>query len=282
MAIGTQHFLCSAACKPDLSWCIEVPLFHTLLRFYAPLIQGSWRILLPAAHFEVFTFSSAQNRRHLQSFPRRPHYKSSYHYTDVGKQSNTLLLLLYGTRGQTRAAVWFVQTSTSPSVPRLPAWRKVFSIFLSLQEIGLAFLCRKSVKHCYRLWNPMFSQRKYLERKECILCLNTWRLGAGYLDVCSLLTSFSLPSLCLNYILNYVAKSGYANRQDSEFSRLLCLYWTTLLYDWILNASWGYVIWTFPKWNRMDGKIKYFIVEPLSLVVKGRMNAAYEESFYAL
>lgn len=168
MAIGTQQFLCSAACKPDLSWCIEVPLFHTLLRFYAPLIQGSWRILPAAACFEVFTFSSAQNRRHLQSFPHRPHYKSSYHYADGGKQSNTLFLLLYGTRGQTRAAVWFVQTSTSPSVPRLPASQKGFCIFLSLQEIGLAFLCRKSVKCCYQHWNPMFSQRKFWDSEECV------------------------------------------------------------------------------------------------------------------
>lgn len=91
---------------------------HTV-QFYVPLKYVHEEFFRQPAHFEVFRFSLAQNRRNLQSFPCGPHYKSSYHYRDGRRLSNTLLLLLYGTRGQTRAAVWFVQFSTAPSVPVL-------------------------------------------------------------------------------------------------------------------------------------------------------------------
>lgn len=156
--------------------------------------------------------------------------------------------------------------------------KKVFCIFLSLQEIGLAFLCRKSVKCCYWLWNPMFSQRKYWERKECVLCLNTWHLGAGYLYSCSSLTRFSWLSLCLNYIL--------WQKMVMQTDRLWILKATLFILEYLiiwlnLNCIFRlhYLNISLMKLNEKNGRIKHFIFKPLSMVVKGRMNAAYKDSF---
>lgn len=109
---------------------VWVPLFNTVL--FASQTSILW----------LFSFCLAQNRN-LQLFPCGPHYKSIYHYRDRRRLSNTLLLLLYGTHGHTRAAVWFVQFSTSPSAPL--QHRTSFVLSFPLNEMGLAFLCMKEL-----------------------------------------------------------------------------------------------------------------------------------------